>query len=285
MVFFVVMLIGNAIWLSLSPIDVDILSYGPAYAIIALGGVLYLIYKYKRPDYNIMTLLSAALFFLLATNILSITSYLMTSLPLPLRDAWFNGFDLWLGFNFNRVLLLTNGNEWAAKILPLFYHSSLFQMILIVLLLAALKPAKLIEFCRLYLIIICITFIIALLLPAMGPYDYLNVVPQSLANLGEHTGRLHIKTIEALRAGGDFTISFTSITGLVTFPSFHTALALLVPYALRDYKWLCILAIAVNVIVLIATVPIGGHYLTDILGGILLTVSVILATKKPDLNE
>lgn len=232
-----------------------------------------------------MTLLAAALFFLLATNILSISSYLMTSTALPMQDAWLNQMDLWLGFDFKAVVDLTNRNAILAKILTVFYHSSLFQMILIVLVLSAFKPNRLVEFCRLYLIIISITFIIALLLPAIGPYEYLQIRLTEINNIGEYTGRLHVATIYALRAHEPFVISFNAITGLVTFPSFHTALALLVPYALRDYKWLFGLAVTVNIVVLFATLAIGGHYLIDILGGILLTLGVIHFTKKPDLNE
>lgn len=228
-----------------------------------------------------MTLLSAALFFLLATNILSISSYLMTTIPLPLRDEWLNNFDLLMGFDFANSVSLTNSNEWAAKILPYFYHSSLIQMILVILLLSAIKPERVVEFCRLYLIIICITFIIALLFPAIGPYDFLDIPKQLVSNLNQATGRLHISTVNALRANEEITITFTTITGLVTFPSFHTALALLIPYSLRDYMWLYLMAIAVNIIVLIATVPIGGHYLSDIFGGVILTILAILFTRMP----
>lgn len=285
LIFFIIILVCNAIWLSFSPIDVDIKSYMPAFLIIGLGGILYLFYRFKRQDFKIMTLLSAALFFLIATNILSITSYLMTSIVFPLQDVALNGFDHLLGFNFENTVLALNHYPWLIKILSLFYHSSIGQMILIVILLSAMMPEKLAEFCRLYLIVISITFVIAMFYPAIGAYEYLQISPELLDNFDPNVGRIHIEPLLRLRENNGFLVSFSNITGLVSFPSFHTSLAILITYSLRDIKWVFPFAIVANIIVLIATVPIGGHYLTDILAGIVLTSAAIFFTKKPDLNE
>jgi membrane-associated phospholipid phosphatase len=55
--------------------------------------------------------------------------------------------------------------------------------------------------------------------------------------------------------------------GLVTFPSFHTTLGILIVYAVRDFKVLAIFVGALNAVMIVATMPEGGHHLVDVLAG------------------
>jgi membrane-associated phospholipid phosphatase len=59
----------------------------------------------------------------------------------------------------------------------------------------------------------------------------------------------------------------SDIRGLATFPSFHIVLAILTAWALYPVRVVGAFALALNGIVVVATLGSGGHYLVDVLGG------------------
>jgi membrane-associated phospholipid phosphatase len=80
--------------------------------------------------------------------------------------------------------------------------------------------------------------------------------------------------LNAIRAGAQ-TIDRTMLTGLVSFPSFHAAAALIYGWAVwpvRELRWPAIL---LNVGVCVSAVFVGAHYLVDVVAGLALASSVI----------
>ena len=71
----------------------------------------------------------------------------------------------------------------------------------------------------------------------------------------------------------------TEMAGIVSFPSYHTILALLLPYAARGSGRPGAVLLLWNLAMMPSIVPIGGHYLTDQLGGTALTCAVIAADR------
>jgi membrane-associated phospholipid phosphatase len=71
------------------------------------------------------------------------------------------------------------------------------------------------------------------------------------------------------------------LDGLITFPSFHTAVAVLMVHAARGTScfWL---AIVVNALMILSTFTEGGHYLVDVVAGAaiaLLAIGVVSAAR------
>ena len=66
------------------------------------------------------------------------------------------------------------------------------------------------------------------------------------------------------------TIDFDKMTGVVTFPSFHGAIAFMTAFALRGVPRLASFAWAWSALVNISAIPMGGHYGTDLVVGDLL---------------
>lgn len=56
--------------------------------------------------------------------------------------------------------------------------------------------------------------------------------------------------------------------GLVTFPSFHTALAVIFAYSMRGIRYIALPVYALNAMLILATLPQGGHYLVDVVAGL-----------------
>ena len=71
----------------------------------------------------------------------------------------------------------------------------------------------------------------------------------------------------------------SELGGIITFPSFHAAAAILALWAFWGIWWLRPFALITNVSMLLATPVIGGHYFVDILAGILVAVGAIFAAK------
>jgi membrane-associated phospholipid phosphatase len=55
--------------------------------------------------------------------------------------------------------------------------------------------------------------------------------------------------------------------GIVSFPSYHAAVAILLTAALRRHRWLFPAACVLNGLMLVSTLSTGGHYLVDVLAG------------------
>lgn len=218
--------------------------------------------------------------FILINCTLLATSYLFASATLPLQDSLFYQADLALGFDFKEAVIHINQYPLICEIFMFLYESEIYHMLLIALILSISKPEYIIEFCKLYFAALAITIFIALILPAIGPYEFLNINPDTLPNIGENKGRDHIEIVTQLRSQNGYTLYIFEAVGLVSFPSFHTILAMLVTYALRGIKPLFWFMVLINGTVIIATIPMGGHYLSDVIGGIILTISLIILFKK-----
>jgi hypothetical protein len=114
-----------------------------------------------------------------------------------------------------------------------------------------------------------ITMAIFLLFPAIGHRE---------------PGReLEVQVLLALRGGGPWSFDLAQLQGLISFPSYHTVLALLLTYAHRRSLLLAPIAL-VNGIMLFSVPSFGGHYLIDIIAGAavaLLAISATAAAHRP----
>ncbi|MDP1573312.1 MAG: phosphatase PAP2 family protein [Coxiellaceae bacterium] len=64
--------------------------------------------------------------------------------------------------------------------------------------------------------------------------------------------------------------------GLIAFPSFHVIWAVLLTYACRARKLFLYPVAIFNVLLIISTVMLGWHYVTDVIGGIIIAVFGII---------
>src|SRR5262249_14325691 len=82
-----------------------------------------------------------------------------------------------------------------------------------------------------------------------------------------------------LRAGTLRTLDLEHFGGAVTFPSFHAAAAILYAWALWPLRWVRPFSLAVNGLMLVATPIGGGHYLVDVLAGVMVAAGSISAAR------
>jgi len=172
------------------------------------------------------------------------------------------GFD-WLGF-----LALTNSNRLVSWSLVAAYHSAFPQMVLLYLLLSfGRQEQQLAEFLSLFCTTFFITCFLMLLVPAAGAYAFYHPSRDAFDGFSQDAGMWHYEVFTMLRAEPKPVLKFEYMKGLVTFPSFHTALAIVTAYAARNIRLIAGPAVVLNGIVIVSTLPEGGHFLVDVLAG------------------
>jgi membrane-associated phospholipid phosphatase len=115
----------------------------------------------------------------------------------------------------------------------------------------------------------------SVLIPTLGP----------MVTLARDVSFLHVRTIGrvtgdimlALRNGSLRVIDLDAIDGIISFPSLHAAVAVIVPYTLRWNRPLFWPILVLDSVMLVSAIPSGNHYLSDLLGGVGVAVLAILA--------
>jgi membrane-associated phospholipid phosphatase len=229
-----------------------------------------------------MSLLVYAGAFVIVMGILGTTfSYLSVSLALPLRDAELAAIDRALGFDWPEFLTMTNAHPVVAQMLRAAYRSSGPQLVLLLIFLSATRRRnRLVEFLAIFAMSLLMTMVGMTLVPAEGAYAFFAPMPAQFSNFGLDSGMWHHATFVALRTQAAPVLDFAAPQGLVTFPSFHTILAIITAYAVRDVRYLAVPTAALNLLVIVSTLPEGGHYLVDLFAGGLIAVFAIFVVRR-----
>ena len=114
---------------------------------------------------------------------------------------------------------------------------------------------------------------LSVLVPTLGPIwalaDHARFT--NLPTLGRTTAEI----VLALRDRTLGTIDFEAVNGIISFPSMHAAVAIIVPYTLRWNRWLFWPITALDALMLGSAVPSGNHYLADVMAGVAVGVLAI----------
>ena len=89
-------------------------------------------------------------------------------------------------------------------------------------------------------------------------------------------GTAQIVTFAAVGA----PVSYMGAQGIITFPSLHAALVLIVTVALWPIPVLRWLGLAINTLMLVSIPVDGGHYFIDVLAGLAIAWASLLAAKR-----
>jgi hypothetical protein len=167
--------------------------------------------------------------------------------------------------------------RWLANLLFLTYQTSMMQVALVVVALALTgQTPRLRIYLALFAATATTTIIISAMFPTVGTYEFYSVPDWLLPHFPDpRAGWDQVAPIKALRAGTMRVIPLDDIHGLVSFPSFHTALAIITTWALMRTRFAAQLAFALNLPLILATPTNGSHYLCDILGGAVIAFAAL----------
>lgn len=174
----------------------------------------------------------------------------------PLVDHYLLAADAYLGLSAPRTVAAVSRYPALSVLLTCAYFSVIPQTCIVLFALA--ERATLWVFLKRFMVAAQITLCFFYFFPAEGVST--NITPQIAARF------------YALRDGA--AISWQQAQGIITFPSFHTAWALILVATFWDtrLRWP---AVALNALMIVSTVTTGGHYYVDIFAGALLGAVVI----------
>jgi membrane-associated phospholipid phosphatase len=188
----------------------------------------------------------------------------------PMIDPSLAAADHALGVTSADVIRWIIAVPFAPKLLYAMYFPSVILLFLTALFLSVLARAeRLAELCSAYAFCLAVATVCSVLLPASGAFEYLGLEPLFGAKLPPGSGVYHLEVLHALRSTTHLAINPFALHGLVTFPSFHTGMALMTAAAWRDDRFLKWPMFIWNGLVIVSTVPVGGHYLVDLIAGAL----------------
>ncbi len=160
------------------------------------------------------------------------------------------------------------------------YSSFYWQFLTVCLLLfASNRTAKGWRFISAWTITLIATALLYPFFTANGPYLHFGIVPGDIPNLGRDFPWTTGPMIEAIRSGHNTDV-VGSMSGLVYFPSVHTAGAIMFIWAWWENRWLRWPMVLLNLAMLAATPVIGFHYFTDMVGGAIVALLAILLAKR-----
>jgi membrane-associated phospholipid phosphatase len=229
---------------------------------------LHFIYTWRRPDPYIGPMTGGLAAISWAGIVSGMTALAGLRTGEPLIDGSLAHADAVLGLNTPPFVAWLAQYRSICFVLEIAYVSTVPLVFATIILLGCLRRDILIwELCFVFSASAASCAFLSGLMPAVGAFSYYGTPPDILALLPAGAGRFHLPVFEAYRSGVFDTVDVRHLEGVVTFPSFHAAMALMTAYAMRNLRFLCGLCWAWSALILISTIPIGGHYAIDLVAG------------------
>lgn len=283
-----VTLVVDLVWLAFSTISVAPLSLaGPVLIGVGLA-VAARFYRVRRSEprlADVLDVVGQMVAFMAAAALLS---YLAASLAFPQQDALFHALDRALGLDWLAYLNVVDARPALGLAFSLAYASFIPQ---VVVLLIALGFSGRGHAARVMLLAMMISGLVAIaisaFMPAMAMFVHLGLTPADYPNLTPAASFVHVADITALRSGEPVLLDLSKAEGIITFPSYHAALGLLMLLAGLAHPWLRWPFLLLNLTMIAATPIDGGHYFVDVLAGLAIAAAAhglalrLLAVRAP----
>ncbi|MEM7634342.1 MAG: phosphatase PAP2 family protein [Pseudomonadota bacterium] len=258
----------HPLWLASSSVQIN---YQDTWMTTLFGGwLLFLGVRYQEKFSVVGALAFTGAYLLLIGQVLRSMTYLGTAAGYPLIDGYLSAFDKALGFDWQAHVAWVNSTPWAVTLLHEVYMSILSAMMVVLGLLFVMRRFDRIR--ELLLIngsLGLLGIVFCTFLPAIGAYAYYAPASELVSNIPASAGRYHLEHFNGLRSGDLLSFDYVRTQGIITFPSFHTIVPVLLLWSLRG-TWAFWPTLPVCVIMIVSTISIGGHHLADIIASIAL---------------
>lgn len=193
----------------------------------------------------------------------------------PYVDPWLAAADRTLGLSAADVVRMVAATPFAPRLLYTMYFLSVILLFLTGIALALLgRTERLWEFCASYCFCLLGATVCSIFVPAIGAFDYLGLGAAYSAHFPPGAGVYYLGALQTAHGASSVVINPFGLQGIVTFPSFHTSMALMTAAAWRGDRYLHWPMMIWNALIVLSAVPIGGHYLVDLVGGAALWVAI-----------
>ena len=235
----------------------------------------------KRRDPQVMFVLAALAQIALIAAVMTPLTYVAAAPNLPLQDANLLAIDRALGLDWAAYVRYVNDHPVLAAWLGYGYNMIRWQVFAVPVVLAAKGLYRRIaEFLFAFGLALIATTIISALVPAIGVYQQIGLDPASLPNIEAGAYLEQLRDLPPTRDGTLRHLDLLGLAGIVTFPSFHAASAVLYSWALWGARWMRPIVVVANGALLLGTPIVGGHYFIDIFAGVAVAVVAIAVSRR-----
>ena len=195
-------------------------------------------------------------------------TYLAATTDFPLLDQRLAAVDAaCFGFDWDTAAAWVRARPWLDDALQAAYGTIYWQGAVVLALGSLTRTGERNgEALWLFAVSLAITIAVFCFTPVLG----------KLGNVGDG----QIVAMTAIRGGQLTVFTYDNVQGIIGFPSFHTTLAIILTYCARRQLWVLALAAPLNAVMLIGVPTVGGHYLTDLVGGAAVAGIAILIVRR-----
>ncbi len=232
--------------------------------VIATAGLLLVgrAYKYRAPNFTLCLTSLAALVSFSTAFALAMDA----AVPVggKLWDSVLLNCDAALGLNAAATQAWFKSHATLQKIMSIAYFSAIPQTIVAIVFFGLSNNLRLKTFLQRYMASAIAVLIIFAMFPARGSYVD---VPGSMNACRDR--------FDTLYAGALSVLDPSHAQGIITFPSFHTVWGVLLVVLFWKSAFR-VPVLVLNVLMILSTIPVGCHYFTDILGGLVVAAVACL---------
>jgi membrane-associated phospholipid phosphatase len=272
-----VLLLGVAFWgFSFEPVALAIPT--AIAAALAVTVYLYAFAKADQADPKLIFSLGAISQLFFVVIIMGPLTYVAGVANWPLQDHALLAIDRAMRMDPEVIARFVNDRDWLGGLLLRGYGLIKIMLLAIpIALTLTLRLVRLQVFVFAFSVALIITVVISAFIPAVGTYYGLAIAPSQFQSLDSSLYAAQLRDILALRDGSLRHLELFKLTGIVSFPSFHAASAVLYMWALWPVRFFGGLAAALNLLMVASTPVIGAHYMIDVFGGVALAaISIVL---------
>jgi len=248
-------------------------------AALLFGGLAHYLFSWGYYSRMAFALCALAQLMLVALLMPPLT-YMVAAANLPMQDANLAAFDAMLGLDWIAYFNFVYDRPALIPYAYLSYAMIVWPIFIIPVVLGLVRQhLRLRQFVLACMLTLIVTTIVSALLPALGTYHEYGVTPDpAIFKANAFIASSH--DVPLIRDGLLRTLDTTKLAGIITFPSFHAAAAILSLWALWSVWWMRPFALLTNGGMLLATPVVGGHYFVDIFAGVGLAILAIAAAQR-----
>ncbi|MEI9930906.1 MAG: phosphatase PAP2 family protein [Rhizomicrobium sp.] len=243
------------------------------------GGAVF--YDRVRKDERLATMLFGTAFLIAFSAAFAMLNYLLLTVAGPRIDNFLAAADRAIGIDWPAMMAAMANHPRANLILHIAYDSVMPQIAVLIIVLSGSKYRD--QVYRLCLSIVAgamLTVFFWTVFPSFGAFSVYKLTPSVTNHLNLALDGRYAHDLVALLKSGPGLISPRSAKGLVGFPSFHGALAILIAWYARQIKLFRWPAFILNALVLVATPIHGGHHVVDVFGGFAVAAAAIAVANR-----
>jgi hypothetical protein len=271
----------DSVWASLVHFDLDrsgYLAIGVLSGALAGGGIFY---DRVRKDVGLSAMLLAAGFLIAFSAAFSVFNYFLLSVPGVRIDDLLARIDGAMGFDWPSMMAFISRHPGFNFLLKIAYQTMLPQTALLVICLGWKKRCdELSGFCLAVAIAAAVTVLFWAFYPSFGAFAIFHLDPSVTSHIDTALDTHYAQELLRLAATGPGHIAPGGVKGLIGFPSFHTAMAVMIAWYARRLPYIRWPAAALNLLVVISTPIQGGHHVVDIFGGFAVTAMAVVLSDR-----